>query len=242
MLRTASNTSKISAKTEDPRALTSYSNYLLMQAQFAGNLVIDGHEASREEREIATECRELAGHLEEILQHCAAYEIAPLLECYDALYRLGHKRVPDADFMGRLQLKVITASEAGASDIPESHVFAIASSLMRTEAGAAVTQSKGIYMSLREKWILTLRKFNRFPNATAYETYQRLALLMQDAHSGASDAELYRWFDANRIDGFSGVSSMILESYRRYVMTLFPAVLGYDSQQALDTALLVELS
>ncbi|MDE6340912.1 MAG: hypothetical protein K2K93_01210, partial [Muribaculaceae bacterium] len=218
--------------TSKATTLISRARLLIMQAQFAGNLVIDGHDTSLTEREISLECRELAGQLEEILPHCAADEITPLLECYNALYRLGHNRMTEADFVRRLQMKVISASEAGTARIPESHIFATASSMMRAETGAADRKIKRIHTALKDKWISTLRKFNRFPDATAYETYQRLALLMQEPADSDTPADRCRWFDANRISDFSGISSMILESYRRYVMTLFPAVLDYDSQQA----------
>ncbi len=227
--------------TSKATTLISGARLLIMQAQLAGNLILDGHTPSPGEDDIAAQCRLHASRIADVLQHCHPDEIAPLLECYDALYRLGHNRMPDAAFGKRLQRKVISTHEAGDTAIPESHIFAVASSLSRSEEGDFGAKMKELHKALKDKWIMSLRKFNRFPDATAYETYQRLALLMQEPAGDDTVADRCRWFDANRIDDFSTAGTLILQRYRRYVMTLFPDVLDYESRLALDTALLEEL-
>lgn len=228
--------------TSKATALISRARLLIMQAQFAGSLVIDGHQASGDEQEIARECRGLARQIEETLPYCEAGEIAPLLECHDALHRLGYGCPPDPAFVRPLQRRVVEARAQGDRSIPESHLLAMAAPLSRSGTGEEAARMKEICAGLRDRWISALRKYSRFPDATAYETYQRLALLMQDTDAGVSRADLCRWYDANRIDDLTAVSGMILGSYRRYVMTLFPAVLDYESRQALDTAVLEELA
>ncbi len=57
-----------------------------------------------------------------------------------------------------------------------------------------------------------------------------------------SESVKRRWYDCNKIEAFSKVSSPILRSYRRFASSLFPAVLDYETQLDLDNRILSELS
>ncbi len=85
-----------------------------------------------------------------------------------------------------------------------------------------------------------------FPGVTAYENYQRLALIMREdiglRIDGDAEELKRRWYDFNRIDDLASESTSILKSYRRFVSSLFPEVLDFDEQTALDNRLLAELS
>lgn len=102
------------------------------------------------------------------------------------------------------------------------------------------------YLSIKEKWISTLKKYNRFPEVTTYENYQRLALMMHenlDKELGNNSGRVkHKWYELNKIDDFSTVGSVLLCSYRRFVSSLFPVVFDFDTQLELDNSILSELS
>lgn len=50
------------------------------------------------------------------------------------------------------------------------------------------------------------------------------------------------WYDRNRVEDLSTLSSQILRSYRRFATATFPDVNDYDEYMALDTQILAELS
>ena len=79
---------------------------------------------------------------------------------------------------------------------------------------------------------------NRFPDATTYENYQRLALIM---HENLPEETKYTWYEHNRIGDLSSPGSTILRSYRRFANALFPDILDYDEHVSLDNKILEEL-
>lgn len=102
------------------------------------------------------------------------------------------------------------------------------------------------YQSIKQRWIATLRKYDRFPDTTSYENFQRLALIMRenlDRELGkeAADAER-RWYNNNRVEDLSRLSSLLLKSYRRFISSFFPHVLDFEKQLRLDNLILSELS
>ena len=56
-----------------------------------------------------------------------------------------------------------------------------------------------------------------------------------------ADTVKRRWYERNRVEDLSKLSSQILKSYRRFVNALFPSVLDYQEQLRLDNCLLSEL-
>lgn len=69
-----------------------------MKAQLAGNLILDGHEASVEEQNIALKLREFCDVIDMWLSDCREDEIADLLECYDLTSKIGYKRLPEIKY------------------------------------------------------------------------------------------------------------------------------------------------
>lgn len=72
------------------RYIVGYSHYLVMKAQFAGNLVLDEHKRTVEEKNIALKLREFCDVIERQLSLCREDEIADLIECYDLTYSIGY--------------------------------------------------------------------------------------------------------------------------------------------------------
>lgn len=110
-------------------------------------------------------------------------------------------------------------------------------------------QYEKVWLSIRDKWMETLKRCSYFPDATSYENYQRLALVMREELARYYDGNTERaekakrdWYEYNKVDDLSTLGSQILRSYRRFASTLFPDVLDYDELIALDNRILLELS
>ncbi|MDE6097723.1 MAG: hypothetical protein K2G24_02430 [Muribaculaceae bacterium] len=215
--------------------IAGYTHYLLMKAQLAGNFTYDGHKASGEELEIARECRSLITVIEKQLALCADEHIPELLECYDMAYRTGFGRMPDSTFTAGHIRRLYKAWKNGNRHIEESVIFGIGITCCDADCSAT-------HDSMKKKWLGTLSAYDYFPDTTAAENYQRLALMMRE-DIGADDMNIKsRWYNHNRIDDFASVGTYILRSYRRYATSLFPDVLTYDSMAGLDRRILSELS
>ncbi len=108
------------------------------------------------------------------------------------------------------------------------------------------TEYEAARRSIRDKWLDTLGRHSYFPDATACENYQRLSLIMRsdisDRFNGKSEAIKRKWYERNKVENLTTLSTQILRAYRRFTTYLFPDVMGLDSQRALDNRILTELS
>ncbi len=230
----------------DTKTIMAYCHYLVMKAQLIGNLCFDGHKPTEEENQLVKQCRMMCGKLSRSLDLCKLNEIPYLLDYYDIIYRIGNRCLPDAAFIDRHKRRVFKAWKAGDREIDESSVYSIVAPEVSYHPEKADSDYFAAYRSLKEKWLSTLKNFNCFPEATSYENYQRLALIMREnlTHElgpGADRAKLL-WYNHNKIDDLSAVGSFLLRSYRRFASALFPAVLDSETQLQLDNRILSELS
>lgn len=240
------NINPVTVNMGDAKSIMAYSHYLVMKAQLAGNLRFDGHKASEEELEIAKQCRTLCDRIARRLDVCKESDIPDLLECYDIAYRIADKRLPDSVFVNRHKRRVLKAWKADDRSIEESSVFGMIAPEVSYHPQKANMEYVNAYISIRERWIATLLKYDCFPNVTAYENYQRLALTMLenlDNELGNKANEAKRgWYAHNRVEDISTLGSLILRSYRRFIASLFPSVLDFNEQIVLDNRIISELS
>lgn len=227
------------------KSIMAYSRYLIMRAQLSGNLILDGHDASAEEEDVAAQCRALCDRIARRLQTGKESEIPELMECYDIIYRIGNKRVPDKDFIDRHKRRAFKAWKSGTISIDESKIIAMIApyvSYCPQNADREYLETSG---EIKERWFAILMKYNHFPNTTAYEDYQRIALMMREDltryFDGDADKVKIGWYEANRVGDLSTLSSTILCSYRRFVGSLFPAVMDFEEKMELDNRILTEL-
>ena len=236
----------ISVKGGDVRSIRAYSHWLVMKAQTAGNLRFDGHTATEEEKLVAEQCRTLCDKISRLIALGKETDIPYLLECYDIAYRIGNRSMPDSGFINRHKRRVVKAWEAGDRKIEESSVFGMIASDVSYHPERADREYYKAYISIKEKWVRILVAHSYFPDATAYENYQRLAMIMRenlDKELGnKADEAKCRWYEHNRVENLSVLSSSILRSYRRFAASLYPAVMDFDEKMALDCKILEELS
>ena len=99
--------------------------------------------------------------------------------------------------------------------------------------------------AIRNKWLETLRRHSYFPDATTHENYQRLSLVMRanisDRFNGKSEAMKRKWYERNKVEDLTTLSTQILRAYRQLSITLFPDVMDLEPQCALDNHILAEL-
>lgn len=224
--------------------IVGYTHYLLMKGQLAGNLIFDGHKPSAEERMIAKQARSLADSIQRSLRACGPNEIAELLECYDMACRMGYGEMPGEDFIVRQKLRIFSAWKSGKGQIEESVIFDLAGTEVRYHRDKAGAGYLNAYQKIKEKWLFTLLRDNRFTDATTYENYQRLALMMHENFNGTInnvEAAKLKWYEHNKVEDFTTLSTQILRSYRRFASALFPSVIGYNEQLELDNRILAEL-
>lgn len=236
----------MTANLGDIRSIKAYTHWLVMRGQLAGNLRFDGHSTTVEETLVAEQCRKLCDRISRYLAICKENEIPELIECYDIAYRIGNRHMPDRAFIYWYKCRILKAWKSGDRSIEESSVFSIVAHEAKYRPNEADKEYIGIYQTIKRKWIDTLVKHDRFQMVTAYENYQRLALIMlenidKELGSKACDAKR-RWYEHNRVEDFSTLGSMILRSYRRFVGSLFPAILGFDEKMELDNRIIAELS
>lgn len=231
---------------ETTEALVNHVQYILAKARLAGNMVFDGHAPSAEEKRNADECRILCGKVERRLQSCKVNEIPELLGCYDFLYMVGNRRMPDGYLADRYKRRVIEAWKHGDKTIEESDVFGLIAFDCAYRPANSGNEYVSLYRSIKDRWLDTLSKFDRFPDVTIKENYERLALIMRenlDSRFGAESAAIKRkWYNANKLSDLSTLSTTLLTTYRRFITSLYPEVLNHDEQLSLDTLILKELS
>lgn len=234
------------AKAGDSKSILSYSHYLVMKAQLIGNLCFDGHRPSEEENRVAEQCRSLCGIISRSLNICKINEVPNLLDHYDIIYRIGNKCVPDNLFISAYKRRVLDAWKSGDKRIDESSVYGMIIPEVVYHPEKADRDYQMAYQAIRRKWIATLNIHSRFPDVTAYENYQRLALIMRDnlgKEFGAKANEAKRkWYEQNKIEDFSTVGSLILRSYRRFASSLFPSIFNHKAVLDIDNRILTELS
>ncbi len=240
------NINTVANNAVDAKSITAYSHYLMMRGQIAGSLNFDGHRASADEEAVTQECRAFSERIARSLAACRECDIPYLLECYDIVYRIGYKRMPDSGFINRHKRRVLKAWKSGIGNIAESSVFGMIASDVSYHPERADREYYKAYISIKEKWVRILVAHSYFPDATAYENYQRLAMIMRenlDKELGnKADEAKCRWYEHNRVENLSVLSSSILRSYRRFAASLYPAVMDFDEKMALDCKILEELS
>lgn len=228
------------------RYIVGYSHYLIMKAQLAGNLVLDGHKPSMDEQNIALKLRELCDVIERRLSVCSEDEIADLIECYDLTYRIGYQRLPDKSKIDSHKRRLIRAWKSNKRHVEESSVFGMISGDVRYRNGNVDRDFVDAYNSILRKWTTTLLQYFTFPDASSYEKYQRLSMLMplnlnnilgKDAQKAKQ-----KWYLANKVDNLSSLNSQILRSYLRFVGSLHPEVLDFDKTMEMKSKVLRELS
>lgn len=229
------------AKTLIPRSL-----YVIMKSQLAGNMAFDGHTPSAEERKNSEDSRMLCGKIERQLQSCKVNEIPMLISCYDILFMIGNRRMPDRNAFDFYKKRVIDAWKRGDKTIEESEVFGLIATEATFHPDTASAEYVKIYKSIKNRWLDTLFKFNRFPEVMTKENYERLALIMRDdleISFGADSAKMkQRWYEANKVNDLTGLTTSILRSYHRFVTALYPEVLSYDEKLSLEPSILKELT
>lgn len=222
----------------------------MMRGQHAGNLCFDGHTATAEERNITRSMQELSDLIKKRLATCKPEDVGDLLDCYDMTHRIGFKEEPSSEFLNSQRKRVLKAWMEGDRNIEESSLYILLSPMMIRNCDLKdKKQYEKAWLSIRDKWMETLKRHSCFPDATSYENYQRLALFMREDLTGYYDGDAERaekakrdWYEHNKVDDLSTLGSQILRSYRRFASTLFPDVLDYDEQIALDNNILLELS
>lgn len=228
------------------RYIVGYSHYLVMKAQLAGNLVLDGHNPSVEEQNIALKLREFCDVIDRQLSLCSEEEIADLIECYDLTYRIGYQRLPDKSKIDNHKHRLVRAWKSNKRHIEESSVFGMISGDVRYRSGNVDRDFVDAYNTILKKWVTTLTIQSSFSDATAYETYQRLSLLMPlnlNNILGDKAKEIKRkWYEANRVGDLPSLNSQILRSYLRFIGSLPPEVLDFKTTMDLKGKVLRELS
>lgn len=231
---------------ETTEILASQTQYMIMKAQVAGNMAFDGHTQTAEEKKHAEDCRLLCGKVERKLQSCKPNEIPILLSCYDSLYMVGYRRMPDRNLSDRHKRRVIDSWKHGDKTVEESDVFGLIAFDCAYWAGNTDREYTSLYLSIKDRWLDTLSKFDRFPGVSTQENYKRLALIMReniDSRFGADSAKMKRkWYEVNKVADLSTLSTTILSTYRRFVTSLYPDVLTHSEQLSLDTLVIKELS
>lgn len=226
-------------------SVRAYSHYLTMKGQFIGLTTIDGHKPSVEEIEVRNEIRRTCDRVAKVLPNCMANDIASLTGYYSLLYTIGYCRLPETSLLEKQRDRLMRYWKSGDKTIKESDVYGMLSDSMHNPMNAMDSASYQTFNKLRERWITTLKRHNSFPETDTYERYNRLALIMRDNvdsyFGGDSKVAKEAWFENNKINQFSTVSTKILTAYRQFVCSLFPAVLSSREMKKLDVAVLKEL-
>lgn len=188
------------------------------------------------------DCRLLCSKVVRQLQSCKVYEIPILLSCYDSLYMVGYRRMPDCNLSDRYKRRLIDAWNRGDKTIEESDVFGLIAFDCAYPSTTSNSKYISLYRSIKEKWVDTLSKFDRFPDVSTKENYERLTLIMRENLDSRFDAESSKmerkWYNANKVSDLSTLSPTIFSTYRRFISTLYPDVLTHDEQLSLDTIIL----
>lgn len=239
-----------------------------MKGQLAGNTKLYEHKATKEELGIAGECRDCSDKIARRLSICKETEISDLLKCYDLVYRIGYKKIPDSRFIVRCKDRAFKAWKSGKANIEESRIIDMIASDAKYYPEAAGKGWSNAYTSIMWRWVDTLKTHGTFPDTTSYEKYQRLSIIMfrnidSYIHNGipytksgnrgnrhidtdedirTSEDYKHIWYDHNKVKDIRVLPSQVLRSYRRFISSLPTDILGCDESMNLDTHILTELS
>lgn len=154
--------------------------------------------------------------------------------------------MPNGKLSNRYKRHVIDAWKRGDKTIEESDIFSLIASDCAYPSANSDSEYVSLYRSIKEDWLDTLTKFDRFQGITAKENYERLNLIMRenlDSRFGAESSKMkHKWYNANKVSDLSIFTTTILSTYRRFISALSPAVLTHSEQLSLDTLILKELS
>lgn len=214
-----------------------------MKGQMAGNLVIDGHKATKEEKSIANQLQELSSQLSLHLQACKASDIADLLECYDMAYRIGYQKLPDADMVLRHKNRLVEAWRIKKGCVEESSVFGMIAGDVKYSANTPNNEFVLVYNTILKNWIGPLLKHNTFPGVSAYEKFQRLAMIMRENLDFIDRPNKLKkqWYEFNNVDDLSTLGSTVLRSYRRFISSIPPTIVPFKENMKLGNQILQEL-
>ncbi|MDE5881110.1 MAG: hypothetical protein K2H60_05220, partial [Muribaculaceae bacterium] len=233
--------------TESVEDLLAKSHYMVAKCRVNGNLTFEGHVKSVEELDNESHSRLLCLRIERALESCREEEIPELLEMYDLLHRIGYGKQPDQRFITEQRQRVYTAWRSGNRNIQESQIYTL---LKKSVNGRPLANN------ILKNWVRTLVAHNYFPNVTSYENYQRLVIIMREKIDRLivdrskmlempyvkNGKELKRkWYQANRVEELSTLSTQLLKSYRSFIASLFPTMLDCETWQELDAEILSEL-
>lgn len=234
------------APRETAEMLASRAQYVIMKSQTAGNMVFDGHIPTVEEKQNADDSRRLCDKIEHHLQTCKTSEIPVLLSCYNILFMIGNRRMPDRDTLDRYKRRVIDAWKHGDKTIEESDVFGLIAPVAAYHPETTDAEYVDIYRTMKDRWLDTLTKFDRFPDVTTAENYERLALIIRenlDDRFGPTSTKMKRkWYTANRLDDLAPLTTTILRAYHRFLTALYPDVLTSAQLRSLSAPILRELA
>lgn len=238
------------AASYDVREIAGTAHLLIMKAQEAGNLCFDGHPGTPQERVVTLDARRLADRISSVLIHCKAEDTSTLLECYADLYRIGYRQMPPADFIDRQTYRIIKSWREGNRRIEESVIFGILSEKVRRTrsgfSGRISAEENRIYDDMLSRWLQDLQADGRFSDISSWESYQRLALVMRSDLShrlGANEEKLKKqWYKANLISEIDELPTQVLRSYRRFIVSLSPAIFSFAETSRLLRPLLEELA
>lgn len=234
--------SKISYKIDD---IVSRTHLIVMRAQIAGNFMLDGHEPTDEEVGIQMDAAKLANHVEHLLDICKDEDIVTLADCFDNVYRIGYKKMPAPSYIYRLHRRAFDAWKSGNKKIEESSVFTMIALKMTNPRIKVDEDQKQAYCMILDRWVEIVDKFGRFPDVTTYENYIRLSLMrghrIKDYYQDPTEIRR-RWYEKNKVEDLSELSPMILQSYRRFISSMWPDVISFEDQLEIDNRILLELT
>lgn len=246
------------------------SHLLMIEAQLLGT----GYylDTDRKQSEIEIKARSLCGAIKQLLPGCKEEYITPLLDCYSFLYTIAYRKFLSPTLIATQLQRFFSAWQSGDKNISESDIYALilftlrsiqsaSEKLSPTASGTEILTADQLltFLSLRDKWLTTLRTYNYFPEVTTFENYRRLTLLTEEpdiisvAPASAissltsetlptgSVEEKLGWFRHNHIDDLSTLSNGLLVCYRRYILSLPSSVIDFEKRTLLDTAILEEL-
>lgn len=247
MNRITANTNRnITPAFRNVEDLLGYANYILMQCQLAGCFTLDGHKPTQEELNLCADAKKIALRIESVLRNCKDEEVSLLLEAYDLLYRIGYRAVTPQGYISNQKERVFKAWSSGNKRIEESTIMRMLYSKILIERDSMPSVQVNAYETLYSNWIKTMKQHSYFPDATTYENYQRLAILMPSCLKGETvedeESLKWEWYHHNKIDDYSKVSTKILESYRSFQHRLPSFIKSFEDVIEEDNRILLELT
>lgn len=229
----------------DKKQFIGYSHYLVMRGRLAGNMRLDNHKPKKEEVEIAEQYRTFCEDIVKGISKIPIADIPDVLECYDLLYRLGYKMLPQGDFISENKRRVFNAWKHKTAKIDESALIRMLTPEIKFLPQNAPAEYVSTYKAIIKNWVDTLVKFDDFPGVTTHEKYMRLAILLREGlqeYTNLNQDQLkHKWYEKFKVEDYSSLGTYILRAYRSFVNALFPAILEYDEVMKLDNMVAKEL-